>query len=133
MQTPTDTTVPTAAHSAHRQSVRRLRLSLAAAALTALTAGLLPAGSALAASGPSPRHAAAAAAHPAAGPAARAGHDALPGPGPQVSRGVRAVCGPTSPGLARCLSLVRTDLKARTQAGTAPSGYSPADLSSAYR
>ncbi|HEY2442369.1 MAG TPA: carboxypeptidase regulatory-like domain-containing protein, partial [Streptosporangiaceae bacterium] len=47
--------------------------------------------------------------------------------------GVRAVCGPTSPGLARCLSLVRTDLKARTQAGTAPSGYSPADLSSAYR
>ena len=47
-----------------------------------------------------------------------------------------AVCGPTAPGYARCMSLRRTDIAPRSKSAVTPlvppSGYGPADLISAY-
>ena len=49
-----------------------------------------------------------------------------PSAGPAVS-----VCGPAPAGSARCLALVRTDIKGMLRPAT-PSGYGPSDLQTAY-
>jgi hypothetical protein len=71
---------------------------------------------------------------PAAAPAAvPAGHGAASAPMPADTRQVCAA--PAKPGVARCLSLIRTDVRARARAtaAAAPNGYGPSSLQSAYK
>ncbi len=57
-------------------------------------------------------------------------------PGAPAAHPTQAVCGPAAPGYASCLSLRRTDVPARARSfitpSTAPPGYGPTDLQSAY-
>ena len=91
----------------------RRRLTISAAVLAVLCAGLSPL----------------------AAPAVAAAPSEVRSAGLQVSN-VEAVCAPATPGTARCLALRRTDLAALPAAAvsplTSPSGYGPADLQSAY-
>ena len=54
----------------------------------------------------------------------------------RLAPSTEAACGPVAPGYARCLSLLRTDIAARTRSqvtpASAPSGYGPVSLQSAY-
>src|SRR4051812_47806648 len=52
-------------------------------------------------------------------------------PGPVPGTNAMRVCADAPPGFAHCDALVRTDTT--TNAPTAPSGYGPADLRSAYK
>lgn len=58
-----------------------------------------------------------------------------PLPAAPAPANVRPVCGPTAPGVARCLAMVRTDMhagKGARSVSAPPPGYGPADLRSAY-
>jgi subtilase family serine protease len=70
-------------------------------------------------------------------PMAAAGSNPTAPVAPAAAPPTQQVCAPAAPGYASCLSLLRTDIAARTKAlitalATTPSGYGPADLQSAY-
>ena len=135
MLKPISTHVPAAAGrlAARLLAVPLRRRLLAGAAATAAAVGLLaaPTAATAALAAPSPAAVHPAAVHPAAARTAAAAK------APALPAGQKLACGPVKPGYAACQSIIRTTgVTAHqgvfTAAGTAPSGYSPADLRSAY-